>query len=345
MSHFTVMIIGDDIEWKLAPYQENNCWDCPEEYLEFNLEVPEDKIEERAKEIISNKYIQEDEARLKEYQAYIDREDYAGLILEYDGGEYIKWKGIWYWHNPNSKWDWYEIGWRWAGYLQLKPGVKPEAAVNFSWWWDDESKNELLKENRADSALFKDIDFKNKMDKVRARAILYYNFVMSFFPTFDNLVIEKTWLKCFDEVEKLNEGSGKKSNEMKEEVSAMYNAQEKVAEFTRVHSWIRDRYFEEKKSGEIEDPENFLRDFVYDDIGDFQYATAEEYAEDMVNQSISTYAVITDDGEWHSKWEMWWFGLSTETKEEAAEFNKSFYDTFLKDLDPETRITIVDCHV
>jgi len=36
MSHFTVMVIGDDHEKQLAPYQENNMGDCPEEYLEFN---------------------------------------------------------------------------------------------------------------------------------------------------------------------------------------------------------------------------------------------------------------------------------------------------------------------
>lgn len=35
MSHFTVIVIGDDVEGQLAPYQENNMGDCPQEYLEF----------------------------------------------------------------------------------------------------------------------------------------------------------------------------------------------------------------------------------------------------------------------------------------------------------------------
>ena len=35
MSHFTVLVIGDDVEKQLAPYQENNMGDCPEEFLEF----------------------------------------------------------------------------------------------------------------------------------------------------------------------------------------------------------------------------------------------------------------------------------------------------------------------
>lgn len=36
MSHFAVLVIGDDIEKQLAPYQENNMGDCPKEYLVFN---------------------------------------------------------------------------------------------------------------------------------------------------------------------------------------------------------------------------------------------------------------------------------------------------------------------
>jgi len=36
MSHFTVLIVGEDAEKQLAPFQENNMGDCPKEYLEFN---------------------------------------------------------------------------------------------------------------------------------------------------------------------------------------------------------------------------------------------------------------------------------------------------------------------
>lgn len=38
MSHFTVLVIGDNIEDQLAPFQENNCGDCPEQYLQFDDE-------------------------------------------------------------------------------------------------------------------------------------------------------------------------------------------------------------------------------------------------------------------------------------------------------------------
>lgn len=48
MSHFTVAVVCDnpsDIEKLLAPYQENNMGDCPEEYLAFNNTEEESKKE------------------------------------------------------------------------------------------------------------------------------------------------------------------------------------------------------------------------------------------------------------------------------------------------------------
>lgn len=35
MSHFVVMVIGEDVNGQMEPYQENNMGDCPTEYLEF----------------------------------------------------------------------------------------------------------------------------------------------------------------------------------------------------------------------------------------------------------------------------------------------------------------------
>lgn len=36
MSHFTVLMIGNDHEAQLAPFQENNMGNCPKQYMEFN---------------------------------------------------------------------------------------------------------------------------------------------------------------------------------------------------------------------------------------------------------------------------------------------------------------------
>ena len=60
---------------------------------------------------------------------------------------------------------------------------------------------------------------------------------------------------------------------------------------------------------------------------------------------FSTYAVITDDGEWHSPGRMGWWGTHSDTTEEHAEFSQSFRERFIKDLPAGTRITVVDCHI
>jgi len=60
---------------------------------------------------------------------------------------------------------------------------------------------------------------------------------------------------------------------------------------------------------------------------------------------FTTYAVITPDGEWHSKGEMGWFGFSSETSEESTNWNLSFHDRFIKDSDQDLTLTIVDCHI
>jgi len=57
---------------------------------------------------------------------------------------------------------------------------------------------------------------------------------------------------------------------------------------------------------------------------------------------FSTYAVITEDGEWHSKGEMLGWGVSINNN---PNWSNEYWDTFLKDLNPDTLITIVDCHI
>lgn len=60
---------------------------------------------------------------------------------------------------------------------------------------------------------------------------------------------------------------------------------------------------------------------------------------------FSTFAVITQDGKWHSKGEMGWFGFSTDTQEDREKWSKSFYERFIKDSDEELIFAVVDCHI
>lgn len=166
MTHYTVLVIGNDIEEKLAPYEEKT-------------------------------------------------------------------------NNPNSKWDWYQIGGRWPGMLKLKNGY-------------------------VDQARFGDIDW-IAMKKERIRD---------------------------------------KHNQWNEHLAG------------RNRLWAN----------------NMLS----------QYGTMENY---INTNNHLTYAIITDDSQWHAPGEMGWFGCSSESDKESQKWSDEYYDRFLTNLSPDTLITIVDCHI
>jgi hypothetical protein len=68
--------------------------------------------------------------------------------------------------------------------------------------------------------------------------------------------------------------------------------------------------------------------------------TREQYIEDA--GEFTTFAVITPDGKWHEEGEMGWFAC---VSNEDPNWQKNYYDAFLRDADPEATITIVDCHI
>jgi len=141
MSHFSVAVFtmpnGKTVEQLLAPYQENNMGDCPKEFLEFCC--VEDELREEYKECA-------------EKDKYPDYDTYA---LKYAGYKKDKKTGMYgYWYNPNSKWDWYQIGGRFSGMLKLKPGAKGKKGER-SWT----NASEHIPDDMVDSARIKDIDF------------------------------------------------------------------------------------------------------------------------------------------------------------------------------------------
>lgn len=73
------------------------------------------------------------------------------------------------------------------------------------------------------------------------------------------------------------------------------------------------------------------------------YDSAEDYA--RRNSEFNTLAVVLPDGSWHEKGSMGWFGLSSETPEEARDWDRNYRERFIDTADPEWILTIVDCHI
>ena len=73
-----------------------------------------------------------------------------------------------------------------------------------------------------------------------------------------------------------------------------------------------------------------------------RFKTPEAYA---LHQALNTtYAVLDADG-WHAPGNMGWFGCSSESDDEAISFELGFRKRFVDKLDPDARVTIVDCHI
>jgi hypothetical protein len=295
MSHFAILVIGDNIEKQLAKFDEGI--EMPK-YVKY---TKEQLIEKEKKEIeeyknatyakyledpikyaegVSNeghlKYLREDFPKKLEMN---DEEIYQYAIRYYDEDEIGQDGEVYSTYNPDSKWDWYQVGGRWAGTIAVKDGVEIDEP-NFSWGWDADSRAKVISEgHKTDSAKVKDIDF-SKMHRTEEK----YNNALRYW----ELVVE-----------------GAKPKNKKEEESVKWN-------------WYKPEYYTER------------------------YKDKETYAK--CNSSFSMWAVVKD-GVWYEKGQMGWWAMSSETHDEAVDWEMNFYDRFIKDLPDNTILTIVDCHI
>lgn len=159
MSHFTVLVIstsGDnDVDYQLEPFDES-------------LEVPTDGEEVSEFDIQSfvDYYVKKNpslsELSPKEIYA-IHGNEWNGREWEFDeDGNALSFST----YNPDSKWDWYQIGGRWAGSLKLKDSVADEYEINpgFSWGWKEEDKLATISQKRVDQARVCDVDWEGMRD-------------------------------------------------------------------------------------------------------------------------------------------------------------------------------------
>ncbi len=123
MSHFTVLVIGNNPEQSLAPYHEFECTCTDNQYVqevdisgEILADIKEQgSVEEAVIYNLGDDSIVSDESELDlEYQ-----HKFCYAIVR--DGELIKAVRR---TNPNAKWDWYQLGGRWDGFFLHKSGIR-----------------------------------------------------------------------------------------------------------------------------------------------------------------------------------------------------------------------------
>ena len=121
MSHFTVLIIGENIEEQLQPFHEFECTGTNDEYVKTKDVTTERKEEydnykkegQSFKDYLINEGINPVEFGCN--PNICDEHKYSYFRLD----KYGEVDGVFRRTNPNKKWDWWAIGGRWTGFFDL----------------------------------------------------------------------------------------------------------------------------------------------------------------------------------------------------------------------------------
>lgn len=314
MSHYSVAVLTNedtgDVEDQLAPFNEEG-----EEYFKFDIEIKKGEEEKNREEELSGDYWSKPEKKSERdrYMAMTPKEfieEYHGYQEDDDGN----WGTM---NNPNGQWDWFEVGGRWKAMLKIKPEAKgdysPLEKVGLTGYSDSYIKeyNEKVAEGLwLNSAKVKDIDW----DGMRADS---------------EMRLRDTYKKYASELES---PTG---------VLARCNADVLIAE-NQVKRARRtgDATAMATADADLMQAKAALNSVLEYQFGDVRIGESEDEYVTRNLEPFSTYSIITLDGEWHDCNKTWDKKASAYTKVEL----NSYYDTYLKDLDPETTITIVDIH-
>lgn len=305
MSHFSVIVIGENVEQQLAPYHEFECTGINDQYVQ-----DVDVTEELAAKIKGGKSL---ESALDWYgladkvvasEAEVQKvgdecpHKYGYAIVQDD--KLIKAVSR---TNPNRKWDWWVVGGRGSGYLKLKDGAVGELG-------DKGIMGSCADDGpgRADIALKRDIDFAGMRDEAGEKAAKRWDKAAAA-KVAAWLAEDATWTN-WDDVRQ-QAGSIEAARET-------YNAQPPVA---AIKAAFKGEFFLQ--------PDQFL-------------ASREDYVQAARDRACAPYAVVKD-GQWIAKGEMGWFGMSNDDVSQE-DWNRKVNELF-DSLSDDTLLTVVDCHI
>lgn len=330
MSHFIVMVIGEDPEYELAPFHEYECTGVDDEFV-IDVDIT-DEAQETFK----------DETTLvvtlvdgKKVRAFDDEgtwsNDVEHLLVEKDFGrrdlpesvetewlpateweDFTTWAkhyygakvrdGRLYRHtNPNAKWDWWTTGGRWGGFLKLKPGrIGRDFRVERPSY--KEKNKPSVPGGKCDQARAGGIDWEAMKAEARKKAEEIYDLADPHEPW-------ETW-------ETLRE---RHTNDVD---LARREYREQAGLVT-----VQER---------LKDAVGFS--FNYDDL----LKGREAYCETEANRGVTTFAFV-QNREWFEKGEMGWFAM-VDNEKDQDDWNAIMWQK-IQALPADALVTIVDCHI
>ena len=324
MSHFTVIVFGENVDDQLAPYNEDITY-LPEEYKRFNdytdelLSAWESGTEDRV--VIDGEpyhkwnqrfavrdsiqqwktsyvYPEENLQTIPIKELYSSFEEFAATRYpsETIDGE----TRYGYWSNPEAKWDWYQVGGRWSGYFKMKPITELPTGLGSPGVFGNEPQP-----GTADVIYKRDVDVDGMRDDAEKEAAERWDL----FTATVNGRKWRTWKQVVSRYNLDKDGAIDKAR-------AKYHSQEVIRDLSEAGFY---------------NPEDFQM-------------SREKYIERARHHALAPFAYVIY-GEWHGRGEMGWWGFSTNDDERhirdwAKEFNE-FFDSLPDDM----IITLVDCHI
>lgn len=127
MTHFVGIVVGDELESQLKPYDENISVERYKNFYDYTPPSPDEPIEEN-------------KLPYPVYYAHTKGVDVHSLIEINDCLVKMDWGGVedgkvfeWSTYNPKSKWDWYSFGGRWEQWC-TEQGFSPRTTVGEVEW-------------------------------------------------------------------------------------------------------------------------------------------------------------------------------------------------------------------
>jgi len=370
MSHFTVMVLGEDIDEQMKPFCEHDeitkefhsFVDCTDEVLKdwktdtVSEWYPKDRIEtelrnieklRNGEEIFVNpnersfsmhtpkvgdnyqlfyrKNLRVEKVYVRVLELihdgmlvyYIPSPKKISVQLTYDNiddyaDEYHGYKKnedgkYGYYANKNAKWDWYQIGGRWSGFFKYKENADGVIGIG-----EPGLMTPAPREGYADSLLKKDIDIAYMINEAKEEAIKEYD---AFMEIFGDIEIP-SWNKIRKSHGKDNIDDAREEFNNTEYNKMIHELDRKENKYASSWIWAGD---------------------IHEYFNGFD---KEKFIISRMGRSFAPFAIVKN-GQWIQRGEMGWWGCVSDEKEDwPTEFCRIF-----SSIAPDTRITILDCHI
>lgn len=208
--------------------------------------------------------------------------------------------------NQNKKWDWYQIGGRWAGYFKPKEksmsGTKGERSLLMS-------EEDVTNPDYADFIQIRDIDLDGMEADARAKA-------------------NDTW----DKIDAVLKGRKMPSWT---EIRRKYTKND--TDYTEIDK-ARDEYHNLQEVKDLEQAFPNMWDSFEDSFG----MSREAHILNQTKSTIVPFAFVDSEG-WHGRGRMGWFGCASD-EEDYLSWCDRFWDSFNKK-SPDSFVCLVDCHI